>query len=88
MGIPVIFFGDESDHRISLLKDVGLKINHIEIKNKTCYASKIEKNEKFDSKLFQKNVNWNVKPLDFEKEKTEMIQNFKQMLANKAKRIL
>jgi len=88
MGIPVVFFGDESDYRISLLKDMGLKINHITIKNKTSYASEIEKDEKFDSMVFQKNVNWNAKPLDFEKEKSEMIKTFKQLLAAKANLIL
>lgn len=88
MGIPVVFFGDESNHRIVLLKDVGLKINHIAIKNKTSYASEIEKDEKFDYELFQKKVNWNAKPLDFEKEKSEMIKTFKQLLAAKANLIL
>lgn len=27
MGIPVVFFGDPTDHRISILKDIGVRIN-------------------------------------------------------------
>lgn len=83
MGIPVVFFGNETDHRISLLKDVGLKIYPVKLTDKTNYSSKFEKDEKFDPEFFQQSVNWNPKPLEFEKEKAEMIQTFNRMLVAK-----
>jgi hypothetical protein len=81
MGIPVVFFGDENDYRISILKDLGLEINHIKLKDKKDYAAQTKHDLIFNYSDFQQKVNWNPVPLEFEDEKKKMINDFKAMLS-------
>jgi len=80
MGIPVIFFGNEKDYRISLLKDVGLKIHTISAVYRNITDPPMMKTKKTDVKIFQEKVDWNPEPIDFEEEKDRMINSFKRML--------
>ena len=55
MGIPVIFFNNPNDYRVSWVKELGVKI----------YT--LKELEEMD---------WNPKPIDFEKEKKKLIDTF------------
>jgi len=68
MGIPVVFFGDEKDYRISLLKDVGLKINAISVDNRNDFLSCFN------------DIDWHPGIIDFEEDKDRLISSFKKML--------
>lgn len=71
MGIPVVFFGNENDYRISVLKDIGVEINPLPI------------GHNIPSVNHCKEVIWNPKPIDFEEEKIGMIKLLKEMLNRK-----
>ncbi|MEL7585432.1 MAG: hypothetical protein AAGU19_01880 [Prolixibacteraceae bacterium] len=61
------FFWSEKDYRISLLKDVGLKINMVLVGNRN------------DSlKSFNEDIEWNPELIDFEEDKDRIIGSFKK----------
>ncbi|MCF0052403.1 polysaccharide pyruvyl transferase family protein [Dyadobacter sp. LJ53] len=79
MGIPVIFLGDQTDYRISILEDVGVHINHFPI---DYYSFSRERLEESRETVWNE-TNWNPIVTDFEDPKAELIQNFKEFLMGK-----
>lgn len=75
MGIPVIFLGNPNDYRLSILSDIGIKINH-------CPTNFNVGKEMFiiDVKRLWHEVDWDVEPIDFEKEKKFLIAEFEERL--------
>jgi hypothetical protein len=89
MGIPVIFFGDANDYRVSIIKDLGLPIYPLPDKNK----KNIPKNTsrfpffrnvgKYNKKIINSSINdinWNPLAIDFEKEKSIIIEKVKDRI--------
>jgi hypothetical protein len=66
MGIPVIFFGDPTDYRFSILKDLDLIIHPIYIIPKGGALRYLNRIRRFTSTL---SVNWDPDPIDVEAEK-------------------
>lgn len=92
MGIPVVFFGDPNDYRVSILHDLNVDINRMGKKGKGrgFYLYVILKTLYFEEMfpklfafLFYRNVNWNPAVCSFEKEKKELIETVRDMLKNK-----
>lgn len=84
MGIPVIFFGNPDEYRVSILKDLGLKINKkpsLLIKNIYKSYSKLSKYS--SEHTFLKDVDWNPKPLNVEKEKKALIEKTKALVSER-----
>jgi Polysaccharide pyruvyl transferase len=89
MGIPVIFFGNPKDYRLSVLEDLGIKINKLPNR----WVSRVYKLVKiiFLDKLFTKltikiiykNVDWDPQSISIEKEKEELTKITKELLRNK-----
>ncbi|MBW1616959.1 MAG: polysaccharide pyruvyl transferase family protein [Deltaproteobacteria bacterium] len=57
MGIPVIFFGNPNDYRLSPLSDINIKIN------------KPYNNKEITLSEFHKNIDWKPLPISIEQEK-------------------
>lgn len=68
MGIPVIFFGDPKDYRISILKDLGLDINRY-VLPKGGLLRLLNRLYLFMSAF---SINWNPKPLRIEAEQEKL----------------
>lgn len=79
MGIPVIFLGNPTDYRLSIIKDIGLEINNYP-KNMS-WSTKEQVMSELNT--FWESINWDPRPIDYEKEKTEMIANFKKFFNSK-----
>ena len=95
-GIPVIFFGDPDDYRVSILKDIGYEIYKKPklsiIYNVLKRARKTSKNNILFLKFFEilcemyrkifinKYVNWNPEPVLIENEKAKVIKKTKETL--------
>ncbi len=67
-GIPVIFFGDRNDYRISLIEDLGIKINTFRRTHNSSYITPPEE------------VDWNPKSIDIKEEKAEITKNITEMV--------
>jgi Polysaccharide pyruvyl transferase. len=88
MGIPVIFFGDENEYRVSLLKDIGLKIYDISLfKGGKNTDVKNVNYKNHNSILELDKVNWHPSPIAFEIEKREMRNKIERMIANKLNKL-
>lgn len=76
MGIPVVFLGDPSDYRTSIVSDIGLKVynlpHDIPFKNKGEYVRQIQR--------IWDDIEWDAHALDFKKAKGKMIEDFKNFL--------
>lgn len=74
MGIPVVFLGDPLDYRISILGDIGLKINKcpVTVHNKAKFVQ--------ETKQLWSEVDWDPKVIEFENEKQMLIKQFNAML--------
>lgn len=82
MGIPVIFFGDPNDYHLSILQDLGLKINQKPSQwTKLAWKGYSKVNKYNSERTFLKNVNWNPSPLDIEEEKQQLIKMTKELLS-------
>jgi len=68
MGIPVIFFGDPKDYRVSILKDLGLVINRY-VLPKGRFPRLLNRIRRFSTAL---SVNWDPHPIDIEAEKEKL----------------
>ena len=95
-GIPVIFFGDPDDYRVSILKDLGIEIykkskfliiyNFLKRAEKTVISNKFlwtifhALSELFRYILINRKVNWNPEPVPIENEKAEVIKKTKETL--------
>jgi hypothetical protein len=92
MGIPVIFFGNTGDYRISVIKDLGIPIHAIpERKQGNKYAnfirtrllsSRMEESRreyKWQQKL-DSWIDWNPAPVSFESRKSEIISNLRKQM--------
>ncbi|NLR81450.1 polysaccharide pyruvyl transferase family protein [Chitinophaga eiseniae] len=75
MGIPVIFLGDPNDYRLSLLSDIGVKINSYPNDFNTEKETFIN-----DIKRLWSEVDWKVEPVNFEAEKKSLITEFEERL--------
>ena len=90
MGIPVIFFGNPSEDRISLLNDLNVKINTLPNKWITISYTILKRIHlenifwKAATRLFY-NVDWNPQPICFEREKIKLITLTEKLLRNKTK---
>jgi hypothetical protein len=92
MGIPVVFFGNPFDYRVSILNDLCVPINPFFKAKDLNYLPKIlSKNlriaKRIESiiqhrkmKLNMDNINWDPTPVDIEEEKISIIRRFKEML--------
>ncbi len=90
MGIPVIFFGNSADYRISILKDLQFPIYEpIKIKNR--YIKYLTIRYPLIYRIirgilnlfgidFWSKIDWNPKPFFIEKEKMEIIQGIKRRI--------
>ncbi|WP_149243430.1 polysaccharide pyruvyl transferase family protein [Dyadobacter sp. 32] len=76
MGIPVIFFGNPSDYRLSIISDLGLTINPIP---ENIYLSNDRLNSNSLLDLWNA-VDWKGQTIDFEKEKALIINQFTGLL--------
>jgi len=65
MGIPVIFFGDPRNERVSILKDLGLIINRYVLPKSRIFRF-LHRIRLFTSAL---SINWDPDPIDIEAEK-------------------
>lgn len=79
MGIPVIFFGNRKDYRVSILEDIGVPINNFPVNHYTYDQNQLEKLKQ----TVWNETNWNPSVIDFESSKTELIHDFKEFLADK-----
>jgi|GEM_PF-3366345 len=70
MGIPVIFFGNPQDYRVSIIKEFGLNIYDIPKNN-----SEVDSSNKALDRMFSK-VDWSPETLDFRATKKEIIHDF------------
>lgn len=80
MGIPVVFFGDPKDGRLSVLEDIGIRIypyrKFRDLLRQALYRPYF--------KLFRAwRVEWNPAPLDLEEEKAKMVSALKKILNEK-----
>lgn len=82
MGIPVVFFGNSSDYRISLLPDIGLNINDIKGLGLNNYANKLEGIDNVEMKNLISNTEWSPAPLDLEEIKENLLSKFKNKFNN------
>jgi hypothetical protein len=86
MGIPVIFFGDVENTRISLVRDVNIPINRLPPKNvgrayrvlKNNFLGKMLRNVL--PKIFYADVDWNPMPEDIEQEKEEILKQINKLI--------
>lgn len=84
MGIPVIFFGDPNSYRLSILQDLGLKINQLPSQSTKLawkFYSKINKHN--TEQTFLNGVNWNPPSLNIEQEKQKLIKTTKELLSKR-----
>ncbi|CAN0306608.1 unnamed protein product, partial [Phaeothamnion confervicola] len=72
LGIPVVFFGDSNDYRISITKDLGLPIYS--------RPEKFFKRSRCDIKMFWDSVDWQPDALDVEQEKQGILDSFSAQL--------
>jgi hypothetical protein len=93
MGVPVIFFGNSSDSRISLLKDLNIKINRMpnkylrilyklvnEVPGNRAWGSRFRK---VFAQIITRRVDWNPSPVDIEQEKRRLIDTTRDLIAQK-----
>lgn len=79
MGIPVVFFGDDKDYRLDVLKDIGVIVNPYTLpKNKLLKHAYIKYRKVNTSTVRQ--VDWSPRPLDFELEKKQMTSKLNEMI--------
>jgi len=81
MGIPVIFFGDPDDHRISILKDLNITIYPYKRTKRGLY--KIRYFRKLMGFLRMGRVDWHPRPLDIETLKARMRQSVTDLIQRK-----
>ncbi|MFO7825474.1 MAG: polysaccharide pyruvyl transferase family protein [Cyclobacterium sp.] len=74
MGIPVIFFGNPLDYRVSIIGELGLNIYEI-----PKHSSGADSYKKALDGLFS-TVDWRPEPLDFQATKKNMIHDFSDFL--------
>jgi len=89
MGIPVIFFGDPSNYRFSVLADLNININRLpswwlhilyEALRKRFWGKVLRK---IAVPLLYRNVDWNPKPVCIEREKKDLKTMTEDLLRNK-----
>ena len=81
MGIPVIFLGNPYDYRVSIIRDIGLKINKLP---NNLFLSKMSRKEmNFKIEEMWSKINWQPDPVDVEEEKGEIILKFQSLLRKK-----
>ncbi len=84
MGIPVIFWGNKNEYRVSLLEDIGLKIHDISILRNVDNIDVRNVNYKNSNSILEwEKVNWHPSPIAFENEKREMTSKIKQMISDR-----
>ena len=98
MGIPVIFFGNPDDYRVSLIKNLGLPIYplpKLPVRNivqrflysNTMMYRKLDYRKQLSlCNEISSKVDWYPDPLNIEKEKTEVIGNLRRSIENALKR--
>ena len=86
MGVPVVFFGDATDYRLDVLKDIGVTVNHYHAPDNKWLKHLYVKCRKNFAKSSFKNVNWNPEPLIFDEEKKAIIAKVSSMIAEAAQR--
>jgi hypothetical protein len=80
MGIPVIFLGNPEDGRISLLEDIGIKINpyrQVEGAVRRLFY------RRYFRHFIAPKINWNPTSLDLETEKTQIQSALQKVLQQK-----
>ncbi len=95
MGVPVIFFGNSNDYRISVLGDLNIAINRLPsewlwilykvIGNRRVIGNRFWGKilRKIAVKLLYRNVDWNPQPVCIEKEKQVLKTMTEDLLRNK-----
>lgn len=85
MGVPVVFFGNPNDSRLSILHDLKVKIN--KLPGRLCRASEERLLTRIPVKLavrrFLKNVDWDPQSVCIEKEKQILKTMTEELLRNK-----
>ncbi|MES9898979.1 MAG: polysaccharide pyruvyl transferase family protein [Sedimenticola sp.] len=84
MGIPVIFFGDPDDHRVSILKDIGVPVYP---EPPRLLKSLYRLAAKYFPGFYMRGINWDPEPVDFEGEKAKMLTRLHDMLKQTEQRI-
>lgn len=79
MGIPVIFLGNPEDYRVSIIKDVGVKI--YDYPRDIVWTSREEIVERLNE--FWKGIDWTPEPVDFEEEKKSLVLHFREHFNNR-----
>ena len=98
MGIPVVFFGNPDDYRISLIKDLKIPIYPIQEEKKikpVSITQRIKLKLFKNLKIYQKAeiteeatvVNWNPIAVSIEYEKDEIVKNVKYLIHNNIKNV-
>jgi len=83
MGIPVIFFGDPDDYRVSILKDINIKIYKYNNFEKKLFGYLSKKRTIAHLWMFLKKIDWNPKPVSVEGEKRQLITKVHELIRNK-----
>jgi len=77
MGIPVVYFGDPNDSRISLLTDIGIRIHAY---HRSGHPLKRNLYRLFFRMFRAGKINWNPAPVDLDREKSTIIATLKKLL--------
>lgn len=82
MGIPIIFFGDPEDSRISILNDLNVPIYKYKYPKKGGFNRLLKSTylRRIYTYLTMGKVDWNPKPIDFEEEKAYMIKQINELI--------
>ena len=92
MGIPVVFFGNPFDYRISVLEDLNVPIYpYFKARDLNYFPQFVSRNISFMKKMEpyiqtrklkykMGSINWDPMPVDIEAEKISIIRRFKEML--------
>ena len=93
VGLPVIFFGDSSDSRISLLKDLNVQINRMPnkyLRGIYRFVNEVPRNREWGKRfrkvcvpVFMRYVDWNPSPIDIKQEKEHLIDATRDLIAQK-----
>ena len=83
MGIPVILLGNPNKYRLSIARDIGLKIYNI---NPVYENANDEDKLDFEIRKLWEVIDWNPKEIDFEEEKEKIISEFMSFLKSKTGR--
>jgi len=87
MGIPLLFFGNENDYRISIIKDLQVPIYKAPPKRKGFLKLRPIYNlyKNIFAFLYYRKIDWNPKSYDIEAEKKKLISQINQMIEEKLK---